>query len=63
VSGFRRLYQISSKSVRNCNRESADTHTDGDTQSENIISAVHYVHLAKVIMPNKFVVKHLYDAV
>jgi len=56
VSGSRCLCHISSKSVKNCDLESADTtHTQTDRQthkSENItgISAVHYVHLAEIIM-------------
>jgi len=40
MSGSRRLCQISSKSVKNCDRESARTHTEMKTV---IISAVHYV--------------------
>jgi len=47
VSDSRCLGQISSKSVKNCDRESA--HIQTDTQSENIISAIHYVHSGEII--------------
>jgi len=33
--GSRRLCQISSKSVKNCDRESADTHTDRQTDRDD----------------------------
>jgi len=55
TSGSRLLCQISSKFVKNCDRESAHTQTHRQTDREThkvktlSLHSVHYIHLAEII--------------